>query len=80
MPHKPKSKSKNNEVKAYKRRNEAVNKREIEELRTTPLELKYRQFWTLFRWAIDMDWQINTPKEIAQVRRRWARLRKAHGA
>ena len=79
MPSKSRPRSTDNEVKAYKRRYEEVNRREIEELRKTPLDIKYRQFWMLLRWAEQMGWQIMKPDEIAQVRKRWTRLRRAHG-
>ncbi len=71
------------EGRAYKRRWEAVNRFQIEELRATPVEEKFRQLALLMRVARAWPW---TPKQLAleaaeveQVRARWARLREALG-
>ena len=55
-----------------------VNAREEEELRSTSLEVKWQQFNTLLAWARQFGWEAALAEGEAEVRQRWARLRKAH--
>jgi hypothetical protein len=64
------------EAQAFRACWERVNAREIEELRTTSLEIRWQQFNTLLSWAKELDWSADLAKEEDQVRKRWARLRK----
>src|SRR5262249_1113321 len=80
MPRKAKSKSAENPVKAYKRGYEAVNQRVLEEARRTPATLKYRQFLSLWRLGEALGWQSPQEKEVDEVRKRWARLRRIHAS
>ncbi|MBI1831418.1 MAG: hypothetical protein HYR84_08210 [Planctomycetes bacterium] len=65
------------QARAFKKRWKLVNEREKEELRTTSIEVKWRQFNTLLRWAQAFDWSFELA-EAAAVRERWMRLRKAY--
>ena len=65
------------EAQAWKRRWEAVNEREREELRRTPPETKLRQLNTLMNSARRLGWREGDDEEDAEVRDRWNRLRKA---
>ena len=64
------------EAQACRARWQRVNEREFEELRNTPLEVKWRQFNTLLAWARDFGWEQDLAKDEDLVRNRWARLRK----
>lgn len=65
------------EARAFRKRWQLVNAREEEELRSTPLEVKWRQFITMLGWARQFGWQHDLEEGVAEVRERWARLRKA---
>lgn len=72
------------EGRAFKKRWQAVSRFQIEELRATPVDEKFRHLALLMRIARAWPW---TPKQLAleaaeveQVRARWARLRGALGA
>ena len=65
------------EARAFRERWQRVNAREEEELRSTPLEVKWQQFNTLRRWAHEFGWTEALGEGEAEVRQRWARLRKA---
>jgi hypothetical protein len=66
------------EARAFRQRWQRVNAREEEELRSTPLEVKWRQFNTLLAWAHAFGWTEVLGEGEAEVRRRWARLRKEY--
>ncbi len=66
------------EARAFRQRWRLVNAREVEELRSTPLEVKLQQFNTLLAWAHQFGWAEALREGEAEVRERWARLRKAH--
>ena len=63
----------------YAKRWEAVNAIEIEELRRLTPEERLRQFFALMELGKRMGWRTSTDEEIAMVRDRWNRLRKAYG-
>jgi hypothetical protein len=65
------------EARAFRRRWQRVNDRAEEELRSTSLEVKLQQFNTLLAWAHDLGWAATLGEGEAEVRQRWARLRKA---
>lgn len=66
------------EARAFRERWRLVNEHEIEELRTTDLETRWRQLNTLFAWGRQMGWGEALTEGDAAVRQRWARIRKAH--
>jgi hypothetical protein len=66
------------EAQAFKRRWELVNKAEKEELAATPVAHKFRQLAALMTSAGKFGWPNNRETEEAQVRNRWARLRRAY--
>ena len=66
------------EARAFRERWRRVNAREAEELRSTPLEVKLQQFNTLLGWAHQFGWAEALSEGEAEVRERWARLRKAY--
>lgn len=71
------------EWQAYRDRWALVNQAEIEELRRTPIEVKFRQLLALTQFAaiLDADPQRRRREDQArradeeQARQRWARLR-----
>jgi hypothetical protein len=65
------------QAQAYRDRWRLVNAREQAELRSTPIDVKLQQFNTLMAWAREFGWLAELGKGEAQVRERWARLRKA---
>lgn len=64
----------------FRKRWQLVNAREEEELRSVSLEVKLQQFMTLLGWARQFGWTEALSEGEAEVRERWARLRKAHRA
>ena len=66
------------EARAFRERWRLVNLREEGELASTSPELKWRQFLTLLGWAREFGWTESLSEGEAEVRERWARLRKAH--
>lgn len=66
------------EARAFRRRWQRANAREEEELRSTSLEVKWRQFNTLLGWAHQLGWTAALGEGEAEVRKRWARLRKGY--
>jgi putative transcriptional regulator len=66
------------EAQAFKRRWEIVNMAEKDELAATPLVHKFHQLAALMTSAGILGWTGNRETEAAQVRDRWARLRKAY--
>jgi hypothetical protein len=67
------------QVRAWAKRWQLVNAREIEELRATPVTVKYRQLVNLMRSAHELGWVTTTNAEVNEVRERWKRLRRANG-
>ncbi len=65
------------EAKEWAARWEAVNEAELEELRATPVAVKFQQLATLMLSAPAMGWRMGTQEEDAEMRSRWARLRAA---
>jgi hypothetical protein len=63
---------------AFRERWKRVNDREIEELRSTPFEVKLQQFNTLLAWSHQLGWTAALSDGENEVRQRWARLRKAY--
>lgn len=66
------------EARAFRRRWQRINAREVEELRSTPMDVRLRQFFTLLRWAHQFGWTEALAEDEALVRQRWVRLRKAY--
>lgn len=64
------------EAHAFRRRWEQVNLHEEEELRVMSLEVRWRQFNTLLRWASQFQWTAALGEGEEEVRERWMRLRK----
>ena len=63
---------------AFRGRWYRVNAKEAEELRRTPMEVRWQQFNTLLTWARQFGWSAALAEGEAEVRGRWARLRKAY--
>ncbi len=51
---------------------------EIEELRSTPIELKLRQIWSLMTSADLLEDHAAREAGVAEVRERWRRIRQAY--
>lgn len=68
------------EAQAFKRRWEAVNAAEREELGSTPVADKFRQVAALLASAGKLGWTATREAEEGPVRQRWARLRKEYHA
>lgn len=66
------------EARAFRERWRLVNAREEEELRSASPDLRWQQFLTLLEWAHQFGWTEALSEGEAEVRERWARLRKAH--
>jgi hypothetical protein len=66
------------EAQSFRARWQQVNAREVEELQTTPLEVKLQQFATLMGWVNEFGWEAELSKDEDVVRKRWARLRKEY--
>jgi hypothetical protein len=66
------------EARAFRARWQRVNAREEEELRSTPPEVKLQQFNTLLGWAHQLGWAEALGEGEAEVRQRWARLRREY--
>jgi transcriptional regulator with XRE-family HTH domain len=64
------------EAQKFKRRWEAVNAAEREELRSTPVDHKFRQVAALLASAGKLGWTEPLAVEEDQVRQRWAQLRR----
>jgi hypothetical protein len=67
----------NPEARAFRKRWQLVNARELDEVRSASMELRWQQFKTLLAWAQEFGWSEVLRDEEDQVRQRWARLRKA---
>ena len=68
------------EAQAWMRRWRLVNEAEIDELRATPIETKFRQLAAMMAMAEGLDWQASTEVEIEAVRERWLRLKRKQRA
>lgn len=68
------------EAQAFKRRWEAVNAAEKEELASTPVADKFRQVAALLASAGKLGWTEALAAEEDLVRQRWARLRREYHA
>ena len=68
------------EARAFKRRWEAVNSAEREELRKTPIARKLRQLSTLMAWGKYFGWTKVFAAEEEKVRERWLRLLRIYRA
>lgn len=68
------------EAQAFKRRWEAVNAAEREELAATPVAHKFHQLAALMTSAAELGWTEALAAEESQVRDRWTRLRRAYHA
>lgn len=66
------------EARAFRERWRLVNSREEQELQSSSPELRWRQFLTLLGWAREFGWTESLSEGEAEVRERWARLRKAY--
>ena len=64
------------QAREYKRRWKLVNQAEIEELRRTPMELKFRQLQMLMASVDEMGWRDGLADGVEEVRERWALLRR----
>jgi hypothetical protein len=60
----------------YVRRWKLVNQAEIEELRRTPMAMKFRQLQMLMASVDELGWRKELEEGEAEVRERWARLRR----
>jgi hypothetical protein len=67
------------QARAFRKRWRLVNAREAEELRDTPIEVKWQQINTLMAWAQQLGWTSALAEGEEEVRQRWIRLRKACG-
>ncbi len=75
MPHDlPLSKA---QARAFRQRWQKVNAREEQELRSISIDVKWQQFNTLLAWAHQFGWADALGEGEAEVRQRWARLRRA---
>jgi putative transcriptional regulator len=68
------------EAQAFKRRWEAVNAAERQELAATPVARKFHQLAALMNSAAALGWTEVLAAEESQVRDRWIRLRRADHA
>ena len=62
------------EARAWRERWRLVNEFEREELRTTPTEVKVRQFLSVMRLGRAMGWLDQPTDDDREVDDRWARL------
>jgi hypothetical protein len=66
------------QARAFRKRWQLVNAREVEELRRTPLDVKLQQINTLMGWVQQLGWAEMLAQGEAEVRARWTKLRRAH--
>lgn len=66
------------QARAFRNRWRRVNAHELEELRSTDLDVRWRQFNTLLAWGRPLEWAAALAEGEEEVRRRWTRLRKMH--
>jgi hypothetical protein len=67
------------EVQAWQARWQLVNRAQCEELRGRSVDQKFHQLAALMASARALSWTLTREAETAEVRRRWAKLRKAYG-
>jgi hypothetical protein len=67
------------EARAFRKRWQAVNTAEQEELRAASFQLKFEQFAALMASAEGMGWGEKLAEGEEEVRQRWCRLRSLHG-
>jgi hypothetical protein len=60
---------------AFVERWKRINALEIEELRRLTPNQRLRQFFALLELGRKMNWRTSTPDEIAEVRRRWKKIK-----
>lgn len=68
------------EARAWKRRWRLVAAAHRDELRTTPMETKFRQLASMMQTAIQLGWSSATDAEIEATRALWVRLKEQHEA
>jgi hypothetical protein len=66
------------EARAFRERWRLINEREMAEVNSASLDLKWQQFNTLLAWSRELGWTEERRKGEAEVRERWMRLRKAY--
>ena len=66
------------QARAFRKRWQLVNTAERDELQSTCMEVRWQQFTSLLGWADQFGWTSALSEGEAEVRQRWARLRKAH--
>jgi hypothetical protein len=67
------------DARAFKKRWEAINAAEREELRSTPIDLKLRQLAAMMTMARQLGWTQALAAEEDTARSQWCRLRRAYG-
>jgi len=60
---------------AWKERWRAIREVECEELRSTPIDTKFRQLASMMQTARVLGWHTSTPEEIEYIRQLWIRLK-----
>jgi len=78
MKHSPKSILSRQEAVLFKKRWEAVNAAEIEELRRTPISKKMQQLASLMASVKELGWYKILSEGEAELRDRWNRLKEAY--
>jgi hypothetical protein len=68
----------NPEIQAWKERWRRVNQFEIDELRATPLDVKFRQLAALMASVDSFGWRESLEADDAAGYDRWQRLRQAY--
>jgi hypothetical protein len=66
------------EARAFRKRWQRVNAREVEELRHASIEVRWQQFNALMQWAHEFGWEAAFREGEEEVRQRWVKLRKAY--
>jgi hypothetical protein len=64
------------QARAFHDRWRRANAREVDELRSTDLEVRWQQFNTLLAWSRQPEWAAALDEGKVEVWMRWARLRK----
>ena len=60
---------------AWRERWRLVNQAEIQEIRATSFETRFRQLAAMMQTAITLGWASSKPEEIDSIRQRWIRLK-----
>ncbi len=66
------------EAREFKRRWRLVNEAEKRELRRTSPAQKFRQLAVLMQWVKGFGWEKALKAEEAEVRKRWAKLKRLY--